>query len=222
MKIEAGKRYVRRDGEITAALVPNDERYPFRDGRGELGSAQAWTSDGSYWYDGDSSEYDIVSEYVEPSPAYTFANEPGYPHPAGDVKFSAGGTYVEPRTDGEAGYGPRDTVGAGIGDPIPCDVYDTAALDALAEVRRAKTMWPNPANSAHEQFAVLDEEIDELLDASGFTLVQILHGRGKLWNHVKVNQKRRDLVAMRKEAIQVAAMALRFAAECCDETVGRK
>lgn len=72
-----------------------------------------------------------------------------------------------------------------------------------AEVERASQMWP-PFNSAHEGFAVLHEEVDEL------------------WDHVKVNQKRRDLAAMRKEAIQAAAMAVRFALEVCDEERGRK
>lgn len=63
--------------------------------------------------------------------------------------------------------------------------------------------WP-AFNSAHEGFAVLLEEIDELKA------------------HIWMNQKKRDLTAMRKEAIQVAAMAFRFAAEVCDETRGRK
>lgn len=83
-------------------------------------------------------------------------------------------------------------------------IYAVAAHDALNEVLRAKQLWPEPANSAHEQYAVLLEEVDEL------------------WDEVKVNQKRRDLTKMRKEAIQVAAMALRFAAEVCDEERGRK
>lgn len=87
----------------------------------------------------------------------------------------------------------------GAGDP-----YDVAALDALHEVRRAKSLWPAPASSAHEQYAVLLEEVDELKA------------------HVWTNQKKRNIPAMRKEAIQVAAMALRFAAEVCDEEAGRK
>lgn len=70
------------------------------------------------------------------------------------------------------------------------------------ELYTAQTNWP-VFPSAHHGFAVLAEEVDEL------------------WDHVKMNQKRRDLAAMRKEAIQVAAMALRFAIEVCDEQRGR-
>lgn len=77
------------------------------------------------------------------------------------------------------------------------------ALDAVHELRQASENWP-AFNSAHEGFAVLKEEVDEL------------------WEHVKTNQKRRDLAAMRKEAIQVAAMALRFARDVCNEECGRK
>jgi hypothetical protein len=75
--------------------------------------------------------------------------------------------------------------------------------EILGEVASARANWP-PFNSAHEGFAVLLEEVDELKA------------------HVWTNQKRRDLPAMRKEAMQVAAMAIRFMQECCDETTGRK
>lgn len=79
-----------------------------------------------------------------------------------------------------------------------------ALLDEVdVELHKAMTNWP-PFNSAHEGYGVLAEEFDEL------------------WSHVKTNQKRRDIQAMRKEAIQVAAMAMRFALEVCDETNGRK
>lgn len=74
---------------------------------------------------------------------------------------------------------------------------------ARKEVGQAMTNWP-PFNSAHEGFAVLLEEVDELK------------------THVWTNQRRRNLEAMRKEAIQVGAMALRFAAEVCNEERGRK
>ncbi|MFC0407957.1 hypothetical protein [Roseomonas elaeocarpi] len=71
------------------------------------------------------------------------------------------------------------------------------------EVATAESKWP-PMNSAHEAYAVLLEEVDEL------------------WEHVKTNQKRRDLKAMRLEAVQVAAMAVRFVRDVCDEERGRK
>lgn len=70
------------------------------------------------------------------------------------------------------------------------------------ELAAAQKNWP-PFNSAHEGFAVLKEEVDEL------------------WDHVKTNQKKRDLFAMRQEAIQVAAMACKFALEVCSEERGR-
>ena len=78
-------------------------------------------------------------------------------------------------------------------------IYQAVCL----EVETAQQNWP-AMNSAHEAYAVLLEEVDEL------------------WDHVKTNQKRRDIPAMQKEAIQVAAMAIRFALEVCSEETGRK
>lgn len=74
-----------------------------------------------------------------------------------------------------------------------------AAYDAMKEIDRARQLWgTDPFASAHEGYAVALEEFDEL----------------KV--HVWTNQRKRDLEAMRKEAIQAAAMCLRFAAECCE------
>lgn len=78
-----------------------------------------------------------------------------------------------------------------------------AVQELQIELDNAMKNWP-AFNSAHEGYGVLAEEFDEL------------------WAHVKTNQKKRDIEAMRKEAIQVAAMALRFAIEVCNETTGRK
>lgn len=86
---------------------------------------------------------------------------------------------------------------------LPEDQYGPTAEDAYREARDAGMKWP-AFNSAHEGFSVLLEEVDELKA------------------HVWTNQKKRDLVAMRKEAIQVAAMAIRFAADVCNEERGRK
>lgn len=80
---------------------------------------------------------------------------------------------------------------------------DDAAMEAVDEAFSAAQKWP-PFNSAHEGFSVMHEEFDEL------------------WDHVKVNQKKRDLVAMKAEAVQVAAMAMRFIVDICNETNGRK
>lgn len=71
------------------------------------------------------------------------------------------------------------------------------------EVADAEVKWP-PMNSAHEAYAVLLEEVDELKA------------------HVWTNQKRRDLDGMRQEAVQVAAMAVRFIRDVCDSDRGRK
>jgi NTP pyrophosphatase (non-canonical NTP hydrolase) len=76
-------------------------------------------------------------------------------------------------------------------------------VSIINEITEARSKWP-AFNSAHEGFAVLKEEVDEL------------------WDEVKVNQKKRDLIKMRQEAKQIAAMALRFMGECCDEVNGRK
>ena len=76
-------------------------------------------------------------------------------------------------------------------------------IEIRSEVARAEENWP-PMNSAHEAYAILLEEVDELKA------------------HVWTNQKRRDLPAMRKEAIQVAAMAIRFVRDVCDEQGGTK
>lgn len=75
--------------------------------------------------------------------------------------------------------------------------------DIFAEVVSATEKWP-PFNSAHEGYAIILEELDELKE------------------HVWMNQRRRDIEAMKREAVQVAAMAVRFAVEICNESKGRK
>jgi hypothetical protein len=68
--------------------------------------------------------------------------------------------------------------------------------EVTTEVKKACDKWP-PFNSVHEGYAVIMEELDEL------------------WQEVK--RKVPNNQAMRKEAIQVAAMAIRFAAELTEE-----
>lgn len=82
--------------------------------------------------------------------------------------------------------------------------YYQAAGDAMDEVASAISKFPRPFYNAHEGWALLFEEVDEL------------------WDQVKIKQGTRDVAKMRKEAIQVAAMAIRFAAEVCGEESGQR
>lgn len=80
---------------------------------------------------------------------------------------------------------------------IPSPTLQDLMEEISTEVAAAEAKWPS-MNSAHEAYAVLLEEVDEL------------------WDHVKTSQKKRDPVAMRKEALQVAAMAVRFIRDVID------
>ena len=71
------------------------------------------------------------------------------------------------------------------------EVMRTVAGAALQELQRASSLH-KPFNSAHEGYAVILEELDEL------------------WEEVRKNGARRSPEKMRDEAIQVAAMAMRF------------
>lgn len=76
------------------------------------------------------------------------------------------------------------------------------AIAALREILReylSAARKHKPYNSAHEGFAVLLEEVDEL--------------KAEVW------RRDRDLSAMRAEAIQVASCALRFITDVCDKGV---
>lgn len=69
--------------------------------------------------------------------------------------------------------------------------YGDSAYEALQEIMRAKTKHPKDFNSTHEGFAILKEEVDEM------------------WDEIKRNNT--ELAVY--EAVQVAAMAIRFVAE---------
>ena len=63
--------------------------------------------------------------------------------------------------------------------------------DVEAELRRAQKKFPRPQTGPHEGYAVLLEEVDEL------------------WDAIKAN----DIAHSRVEAVQVAAMAIRYLLE---------
>jgi hypothetical protein len=69
--------------------------------------------------------------------------------------------------------------------------------DAAKELEGARKCFP-PFHSSHEGYAVLLEELDEL------------------WQSVRLRPKLRNANAMRRECVQIAAMAARFAEDVCD------
>ncbi len=72
----------------------------------------------------------------------------------------------------------------------------TVIDEVVAELARARRLFPRREASAHEGFAVLYEEVDEL------------------WDEVKMQEQSRE--AMRKEALHCAAMAMRFVVDVLD------
>lgn len=72
-----------------------------------------------------------------------------------------------------------------------------AADEFFFELERARKKFPTMA-SAHEGYAVILEELDEL------------------WDIVKQKQTDRDYAALRKETVQLGAMVLAFLIEVVD------
>jgi hypothetical protein len=79
---------------------------------------------------------------------------------------------------------------------MDADIYAGIQADIKQELIRA-TQGNGAFNSAHEGYAVLLEEVDEL------------------WDEVKLKRKLRDKTKMKAEAVQIAAMAIRFIHDIC-------
>jgi hypothetical protein len=77
-------------------------------------------------------------------------------------------------------------------------IYARVLQDAGKELGKAIQKYPK-FHSAHEGYAVLLEEVREL-EAEVFK-----------------RQKKRSVQKMRKEAVQIAAMALHFMMDVCDK-----
>lgn len=75
---------------------------------------------------------------------------------------------------------------------------DNICGELLYELQRARSMY-SKFNSAHEGYATILEELDEL------------------WDEIKKKPEKRNIMKMRKEAIQVGAMAVRFIQDICDK-----
>lgn len=81
-----------------------------------------------------------------------------------------------------------------MSDALRISIDHAVAKAVLRELERAREKFP-PMASAHEGYAVILEELEEL------------------WDEVKCN--RAQLGTMEGEAIQVAAMAIRFVTDVC-------
>ncbi len=72
-----------------------------------------------------------------------------------------------------------------------------------AELAQAQLRFP-PMHSAHEGYAIILEELDELFE------------------HIRCKQGMRLVHEMKREAIQIAAMAIRFALDVCGPESGQR
>lgn len=101
-------------------------------------------------------------------------------------------------------YSPFKPDDAPIRDIVASDDYKlNVIMDDIADEVSFAVAKFKPFNSAHEAYAVLLEEVDEL------------------WDEVKAKQEARAVQDMRKEAVQVAAMAIRFILDVCDNGRGQ-
>ncbi len=154
MKIEAGKFYRTRDGDKRGPMRARTqwwdgagggtERWPFACDRNN-----SYRLDGTFKVAGEPDGYDLVAEWderafmdgdpqPEPPPPFVAVSD-------NSLKVPAGADWREPATPAEES---TDVLG------FAPNAYTAAAVDALAEVRRAKSMWPGNFNSAHEGFAI--------------------------------------------------------------------
>jgi hypothetical protein len=152
MKLEVGKRYVRRDGEITAPLKEYPEANRFFRFRCEK-SNFSWDENGSFQH---SSEHklDLVSEYIGPEKEKAMEEN-------------------------------RKEIYAHL------NIAGAQAANLAGKGHRKF----GAHHSLHEGYAVLAEEVDELLDL------------------VKMKAEKREPQKIYEEALDVAAMALRIAVE---------
>lgn len=95
--------------------------------------------------------------------------------------------------------------------------------EVAAEYMAARRKWP-PMNSGHEGYAVILEEVDELEEAIAAVegaemakarVAPIRRALDVVWANVKGDRPAHE--AARLEAIQVAAMAVAYVLEVCDD-----
>jgi hypothetical protein len=95
----------------------------------------------------------------------------------------------------------------------------------LTELAKATEQFGSFGN-AHEGYAVLLEEVDELWEvikskpsayrnALEDDRLRTAHGGGA-YDLIRLRQEKQQMEALRNEAVQVAAMAMRFLMDVCD------
>ena len=93
---------------------------------------------------------------------------------------------------------------------------ESIAQEVVEELERAEAKF-GPFNSSHEGYAVILEELDELWEVVKLNpkKIETAVPYTSDYRMTMQNSKRNDM--MRAEAIQVAAMAMRFIKCICDQ-----
>ena len=129
--------------------------------------------------------------------------------PDKDVQYLASGLYV-----GNSKRPTKATV-----DPVVTKTVkdvDDVLKDEYYEYKRASSKFP-PFNSAHEGIAIIEEEYDELW--TEIKKKELYSDPTGLYIGIDTS-KYRDKKLMREEAIQLAAMAIRFLVDLCSNEEG--
>lgn len=99
--------------------------------------------------------------------------------------------------------------------------HDLSVLQDVANELKSARATHAPMNSHHEGYAVILEELDELWEVCKTNTHSFERALPKWAINVEPSDKptlrRLKREAMRKEAIQVAAMAIRFIQDICDK-----
>jgi hypothetical protein len=99
--------------------------------------------------------------------------------------------------------------------------HDLSVLQDVANELKSARATHAPMNNHHEGYAVILEELDELWEVCKRNTHSFSMKSPEWATDVDVADKdtlrRRKREAMRKEAIQVAAMAIRFVQDVCDK-----
>ena len=132
-----------------------------------------------------------------------------------------------PTTPESIGFAAEPTSMAPTATAPPCSLgidmgtIDQAVLDARAELISATSHF-GPFLSAHEGHAIIREEFDELWDEVMLNPKKIPYagpsrlGSNDIDGEIAKWQRAEHARRLRKEAVQVAAMALRFIVDVCD------